>query len=115
MSEKIIDMAAVKKRKAVELSESNERTYRELKEFTGGQFSMNAADLRREMFFDHLVEAGILPEESRWDFEIKFQSSIEDTLKEQFTMAREAKAEVGKKKLAVVKEDKKLIVPRGGN
>lgn len=116
------NMASAKQKRATELLEGNERSYRELVSASHGQFKMNASDLRREMFIDHLVEIGVVTDEQRWDFEIKFNENIEENLEKNWASFRESqeKAKAAEKaaskaaSLTVVKNpEKKLIVPGG--
>lgn len=96
-----------KKDRARALLEGNERSYRELQQATNGQFRMSASDLRREMFIDYLVDAGILTEHQRWDFEIAFNTEVERSLNEYWEKVRASQ----KPNLTVVKKQSKLIIP----
>ena len=112
--EKII---AAKKKQRDELEAGNERSYMELgQDITahGARFGgMDTSDMRRELFYEMLVEWGIVSEEQMLDFDIRFHEKVEEALNAHWSEWNAAKAERNKPSIALVKNFDKLLGPNG--
>lgn len=91
ISDPIARMKYKNKRKE-ELEAGNDRAYQELQQAVGGKFEMNTADARRELFVDMLIEWGVITEEQKLDFDIRFHEKIEEALTEFWRQFREQQA-----------------------
>lgn len=100
-----------KRKKVEDLEGGNQRSYTELREATGGRFSMDTSDLRRELLIDHLVEWGIISEDQKLDFEIKFHTEVEQALSGAWQQYRDARRHQAK--LSVVKKPTALLDQNG--
>jgi len=99
-----------KKKRCEKLEAGNDRSYKELREAVGGAgFEMNTADARRELFFEKMVEWGVVTEEQMIDFNIAFHEKVEEAL----THAWEEFRKVNKPKLTVAKRSTKLVDGQG--
>jgi hypothetical protein len=97
-----------KRRKKLE--EGNNRSYNELRQKLGPQFVMDTGDLRREMFYTHLIKWGIITEQQALEFEIAFHEKVDSALEEQWAAFREM--EKGRN-LSVVRKPDRLVDQHG--
>lgn len=96
-----------KKKRIIKLGEGNQRSYNELLEASNGMMQMDTSDMRRELMFDFMVEIGLITEDQRYDFEIKFHEKVETALNDAWTQLREG--EKAASALSVVKKPKGLV------
>ena len=83
-----------KKNELEKLSAGNQRSYSEIQQATDGMLRMDFQSARSEMFIDFLQECGIISEEQRVDFELRFQNTVEQSLKDAWEKVRQAEKQV---------------------
>lgn len=104
-----------KRKKAADLEGGNERSYEELRRETGGRFAMDTGDARLQLLIETLTELGVITEEQRLDFEIKFHTQVEEALNNAWAQVRELKKRAAQPQLVVPGNAKGhgLIMPDG--
>jgi hypothetical protein len=107
MSDSQIEFLEAKRKK---LEEGNNRSYNELRQKLGPNFVMDTGDLRRELFYSHLVKWAIITEEQALEFEIAFHTKIEASLNEYWEQIRKQE---GGRALTVVKNPQGLVDRHG--
>lgn len=104
------DQLEYMEKKRADLEASNNRSYNELRQKVGPQFVMDTGDMRRELFYKHLVKWGIISPEQALEFEIAFHERVEASLNDAWTEVRNAE---GKQKFTVVKNPDTLLDQHG--
>lgn len=93
------------------LEKSNNRSYNELRQKIGPEFTMDTGDMRRELFYKFLVKWGVVSEEQALEFEITFHEKVDAALEKQWAEVR--KIEKGHALTVVKNPEKKLFGPDG--
>lgn len=93
--------------RVAELEAGNQRSYEELRAETGNRFSMDTADLRRELFFKKMIEWGLITREQFLEYEIAFHEEVEEALNGAWERFRESKK---KNRLTVVQKPNQQVL-----
>ncbi len=106
MSDKQITQEMVDKQSA-----ENNLLYKQLQDATNGNMPMDTSDARRELFFDKLVEWGIVLPSQRLEYEYEFHLKVAESLDQAWVQVRrvQAQAKAQKSGLQAVRRPTTLL------